>query len=302
MHSCRLVGILIASLIAGCNSPRTLNTSLDASAGLVERGPQSPGHVTSPIRTQEGTTGVLNDNTGTTFQARDTADVRAAQLTPGEHLQEGDPFDDPFAAETPLTVHDPWESFNENMFSFNRNLDRYAVKPAASGYNAVVPDDLQQSIDNAFHNFGILPRLVNNVLQAKWNSAGLELGRFLINSTIGIAGLFDVAMLLDLDQPPNEDLGQTLAVYGVESGPYLILPFLPPFTTRDAFGYAVDSLLSPHVWIVPITTLVGLNGGDVLNDRSLNLERFHGVEESTVDLYAAVRDAYLQRRAKAIQE
>lgn len=271
--------------------------------------PQFHGNASYPIRAQEGMTGVLDtniedhdDNTGTVFKARDAAEGRLAQVIDGERLQDGEPFHDPFAAETPLTVHDPWESFNENMFAFNRNLDRYAVKPAARGYNAVVPDDLQQSIENAFHNFGILPRLVNNLLQAKWNSAGLELGRFLINSTIGIVGLFDVAMLVDLEEPPDEDLGQTLAVYGIESGPYLILPFLPPFTTRDAFGYAVDSLMSPHVWILPVTTLFGLGGGDVLNDRSLNLERFHGVEESTIDLYAAVRDAYLQSRAKAIRE
>jgi len=191
---------------------------------------------------------------------------------------------------------------NARTFTFNWNVDKYALKPVATGYNAVTPDLLQRGIDNAFHNFGIVPRLVNNLLQAKFQSASLEFSRFLINSTLGIVGLFDVAEnSFEIERPPGEDLGQTLAVYGTRSGPYLILPFFPPFTVRDAVGYAIDGVMSPPVWFLPITTLVGLNGGDILNDRSLNLERFQGVEESTVDLYGAVRDAYLQKRTKAIQ-
>lgn len=218
-------------------------------------------------------------------------------------IQDPEPFPDPFADHSSQDYSDPWEPLNIQIFSFNWNVDKYVLKPAATGYNAVIPNPLQRGIDNAFHNLGIAPRLANNLLQTKFQSAGLEFSRFLINSTLGIVGLFDVAEnYFEIEPPPDEDFGQTLAVYGTQSGPYLILPFLPPFTFRDAFGYAIDGVMSPHVWFLPITTLVGLNGGDIVNDRSLNLERFQGVEESTVDLYGAVRDAYLQKRAKSIQE
>jgi len=220
-----------------------------------------------------------------------------------DSIQDTELFPDPFADHSSQDFSDPWESLNARTFTFNWNVDKYALKPVATGYNAVIPDPLQRGIGNAFHNLGIVPRLANNLLQTKFQSAGLEFSRFLINSTVGIVGLFDVAEnYFEIERPPEEDLGQTLAVYGTRSGPYLILPFLPPFTVRDALGYAVDSVMSPHVWFLPITTLVGLNGGDIVNDRSLNLERFQGVEESTVDLYGAVRDAYFQKRGKAIQE
>lgn len=231
---------------------------------------------------------------------------------------------DPFAISDELATEeesDPWESFNMVMFDFNRHVDRYVLKPLAQGYGFIVPDRVQVGVSNFFYNLRFPPRFVNNVFQGKIKGAGVEMGRFLVNSTLGLAGFFDIAEHLDL-QTPEEDAGQTLGFYGVTPGPYLVLPFLPPLNLRDGFGFVADIALNPINWLVlPIieahgvpsviahknrttTSIVQIGGrvGEILNDRSLNLEKFQGVEEATLDLYTAVRNAYRQKRAKAIRE
>lgn len=214
-----------------------------------------------------------------------------------------DSFDDPFDEGPAVIVQDPWESFNSETFQFNYNLDRYLMKPVARGYNAVVPPDVQGSLSNAFDNMGYVTRLLNSLFQGKYGRASIETKRFLINTTIGIGGLFDVAKyVFDTEAPPAEDTGQTLAVHGMDSGPFLVLPFLPPLTVRDAVGYAGDIALNPVNYFIPFFTNLGINAEDTINDRSQNLETFEGIEESTVDLYGAVRSGYFQRRAKDIAE
>ncbi len=214
-----------------------------------------------------------------------------------------DSFDDPFDEGPQTVVQDPWESFNSEMFQFNYNMDRHVLKPAAKGYNAIVPPDVQGSLANVFHNMGIMSRLLNSLFQGKYERAGIEMKRFLINSTIGVGGLFDVAKyVFDTEAPPAEDAGQTLAVYGYESGPFLVLPFMRPFTVRDAVGYAGDIAMNPINYVIPFFPNLAINAEDTMNERSLNLETFEGIEESTVDLYGAVRSGYFQRRAKDISE
>jgi phospholipid-binding lipoprotein MlaA len=233
-----------------------------------------------------------------------------------------EPFD-PFAKaeEAVGEEYDPWESFNTKIFEFNRQMDRWVLKPVAKGYNFIMPDFVQVGISNMFSNARFAPRFLNNVFQGKLKGAGIELGRFLINTTVGYAGFIDLATQIDL-VTPEEDVGQTLGYYGVKPGPYLILPFLPPFTVRDFVGYLGDVALNPVNWLVaPIieingipsviahknrttTTFVQLGArvGEIVNERSRNLEKFQGVEEATLDLYTAVRNAYLQRRAKEIRQ
>ncbi|MFB3145486.1 MAG: VacJ family lipoprotein [Nitrospirales bacterium] len=214
-----------------------------------------------------------------------------------------DSFNDPFDEGPQTVVQDPWESFNSEMFQFNYNMDRHLLKPAAKGYNAIIPPDVQGSIANVFHNMGFISRFLNSLFQGKYGRAGIETKRFLINSTIGVAGLFDVAKyVFDTEAPPAEDAGQTLAVYGFESGPFLVLPFMRPFTVRDAVGYAGDIVMNPLNWVIPFLPNLGINAENKMNERSLNLETFEGIEESTVDLYGAVRSGYFQRRAKDIRE
>jgi len=210
-----------------------------------------------------------------------------------------DPFDDG-AAEV---VDDPWEAFNTKMFAFNLNVDHYVFKPMATGYAWILPDPVEEAIGNAFHNVRFVRRVVNNLLQGKGKGAGIELARFVINSTLGVAGLFDVAQGgFGLDAPDDEDTGQTLAVHGVKPGPYLVLPLLPPTTVRDGVGFIGDLALDPLNYVLPFSSQIATRGTENVNDRSLNLERFQGAEAATLDLYAAVRDAYLQKRAQAIRK
>lgn len=202
---------------------------------------------------------------------------------------------------------DPWEPFNEKMFSFNLKLDRNVLKRVATGYDAVLPDPVQTSIKNIIKNVGVVRRLVNNLLQLKFTGAGREVIRFTINSTIGIGGIFDVARDGMGIKESDEDTGQTLGSYGVGPGPYLVLPFLPVTTVRDGFGSLVDQALNPLNYVFPI--VVGVNGvtagiyaTDTLNERSLNLDKFQNVEDTVIDLYGAVQNAYLQRRAAKIKD
>lgn len=211
-------------------------------------------------------------------------------------------FEDPFAVES-KPVYDPWEPFNSAIFTLDYNLDRYALKPVARVYSRIVPPDLQDSFANAFDNLGFASRFFNSIFQGKPDRAGTELLRFLLNSTLGVGGLFDVAKyMFDIEAPPEEDAGQTLATYGIGSGPYMVLPLLPPMTVRDAVGYTADIFMNPVNYFMPFTPNLGLNAGDRLNDRAINLETFEKLEESTVDLYGATRSGYMERRARDIEE
>lgn len=198
--------------------------------------------------------------------------------------------------------YDPWESFNEPMFEFNRKLDRYFLKPVAKTYNAVMPEPWQILVANGFDNLHFLPRAVNSLLQGKFRGAGREVSRFLINSTLGIGGLFDAARYWGIEKS-KEDFGQTLAVWGADPGAYLILPFLEPLTVRDGIGKGIDVLMDPLSYFLPlIWTRLGMSAGDTVNDRSLNLDLFQGFEESVIDMYSAVRHGYLRRREQLIKE
>jgi phospholipid-binding lipoprotein MlaA len=200
-----------------------------------------------------------------------------------------------------VTEYDPWERFNRAMFDFNQRLDRHVLKPVAKVWNFVVPDLAQQSLANAFDNITMPRRLINSLLQLKIEGAGLELARFFLNISMGVGGFFDVATELGVPRS-DEDTGQTLGYYGVAPGPYLVLPFLPPLTVRDGFGFAADGAMQPISYVAPFAATVGMRGGQVINDRSLNLETFEEFEQMTFDLYSAVRNAYLQRRQRMIQE
>jgi phospholipid-binding lipoprotein MlaA len=251
------------------------------------------------------------------------ADPRAiSSAAPAHDTSSEEPFD-PFSkpGEEGIEEYDPWEPLNSKVFDFNWQLDRWVLKPAAKGYNFIVPNIVQVGISNFFYNIRVTPRFMNNLFQGKFKGAGIEAGRFLINTTAGVGGFFDVAQHFHVTTP-EEDTGQTLGFYGVKPGPYIMVPFLGPYTARDLVGYVGDIALNPVYWLMfPVieidaipsvvphanrTTssliLLTARGTEIVNDRSLNLEKFQGVEESTLDLYAAVRNAYLQKRAKAIRE
>jgi phospholipid-binding lipoprotein MlaA len=201
-----------------------------------------------------------------------------------------------------IEEYDPWEPFNEKMFKFNYNFDRYLFKPVAKAYNFVMPDLFQQMISHGFDNINLVPKLANNLLQWNWKGFGIELSRFLINSTLGIGGLFDIAKTEFGLQKTKVDFGQTLGKWGLGPGPFLVLPFLPPLTVRDGIGYAADGAMDPLSYVLPfVPDRLIMKVGDQINDRSLNLDLFQGFEETTVDLYSAVRNGYLQRRYNLIK-
>ena len=201
-----------------------------------------------------------------------------------------------------IEEYDPWERFNEKMFKFNYNFDKYLFKPVAKAYNFVMPDLFQQMISHGFDNINLVPKLANNLLQWNLKGLGIELGRFLINSTLGIGGLFDIAKTEFGMQKTKVDFGQTLGKWGLGPGPFLILPFFPPLTVRDGIGYAADGAMDPLSYVLPfVPDRLIMKVGDQINDRSLNLDLFQGFEETTVDLYSAVRNGYLQRRYNLIR-
>jgi phospholipid-binding lipoprotein MlaA len=189
------------------------------------------------------------------------------------------------------------------MFEVNRSLDRYVIRPVAQAWDFAFPDVVKEMIDNGFRNLGVVPRVANSLFQGRFKSAGVETGRFLINSTFGIGGLFDIANQEFGLRPVRADFGQTLGVFDTPPGPFLVLPLLPPFTVRDAIGYGVDGAMNPLAYVIPfiwerlVMTIV-----DTVNSRALNLEVFQGIEETTLDLYTAVRNAYLARRTRLIED
>jgi phospholipid-binding lipoprotein MlaA len=219
-----------------------------------------------------------------------------------------------------LEEYDPWEGFNETMFEFNRQLDRYVLKPVAKVWDKVVPDEVQRMIANGFDNLEAPKRFVNSLLQGKFDGAARELSRFLLNTTIGVVGLFDVAKNGAQIEKSREDFGQSLGFYGVGPGPYLVLPIRPPSTVRDTVGSVVDGFLNPLRYLLSSgdfffdfftdpgdyfadsAARLALDAGEIVNDRSLNLELYQGFEETVIDMYSAVRHAYLERRRNLIKE
>lgn len=211
------------------------------------------------------------------------------------------------ASDSPLASeqidYDPWESFNDKTFYFNFNLaDHYAIKPAAQVWAKTFPQQVRQSLANAFYNLAMPKRFVNKFLQLRLPAAGIELTRFVLNTTVGVAGLFDVASRVGLEKT-DADSGQTFAVYGAKPGPYLVLPLLPPMDVRDAFGFAADSFMDPLSWfITPLGADFGRAAAQRINERADNMKLYDDVEDTSLDLYAAVRNGYLQRRQKSIED
>ncbi len=188
--------------------------------------------------------------------------------------------------------HDPWEGFNRGVFNFNESLDRAILKPVAQGYRFIMPDVAEQGVSNFFDNLRDVVTFFNNVLQLKPVEATQDLSRVLINTTIGIGGLFDVATAMDI--PKNdEDFGQTLGAWGVESGPYLVLPLFGPSTVRDGVGIIPDMYLDPLNQVESDELRYGLKALKVVDKRASLLDR-EGVV--TGDRYTFIRDAYLQKR------
>ncbi|VAW54994.1 Outer-membrane-phospholipid-binding lipoprotein MlaA [hydrothermal vent metagenome] len=196
----------------------------------------------------------------------------------------------------PPNPDDPFESYNRSMFAFNETVDKYAFKPAAEGYQAIMPNFASKGVSNFFSNVDDIVVFVNQLLQFKLAEAVATSARFVFNTTFGLLGLIDVASDMDLPKH-NEDFGQTLATWGVGSGPYIVMPLIGPLTIRDTAGLAVD-----WTYFDPIFNRQTLRQSLVtltikyIDVRAGLLKATNILDETVPDKYAFVRDAYLSRR------
>lgn len=197
---------------------------------------------------------------------------------------------------------DPYEKFNRAMYSFNDKLDHWILRPVAKGYDTITPAPVHRSINNFFDNLDLLITFPNDFLQAKFAFAAQDFWRFIINSSIGIGGLFDPATHLGIAMR-NEDFGLTMAYWsgldGFKPQPYLVIPFLGSSTVRDAFGKIPDSACWPFVYLDPWYLSYAVYAGKVINERA-NLLPADKLVDEAFDPYIFVRSAYLQTRQQAI--
>lgn len=203
------------------------------------------------------------------------------------------------------TNKDPLEGVNRGIYKFNDVVDQYAMKPVAKAYKAVTPTPVRTGISNFFNNLGTLTTVVNDLLQLKFAQAFTDAGRFVINTTFGIAGFIDVASKDNIARH-QEDFGQTLGHWGVGSGPYLVLPILGPSTVRDAGGLAFDTVTSDPITYLHNTGQIRAHNQvrlvQFIDKRTQLLDAKDLVDDASIDPYAFMRDAYLQRRASLIQD
>lgn len=197
---------------------------------------------------------------------------------------------------------DPLEPLNRNIYEFNRVVDKVALKPAAKGYKAAVPPPVRGGVNNFFGNFRDVTTAVNNLLQLKVANALSDVGRVVINSTVGIFGVFDVASRIGLEKH-DEDFGQTLGYWGMPDGPYLVLPLLGPSTVRDGVGLIGDYFTDPEFYLIEDSpeTWLALSTR-IINLRANLLEADRLLDQAAIDRYAFLRDAYLQRRLSLIHD
>lgn len=203
------------------------------------------------------------------------------------------------------TPQDPWESYNRSMYKFNDTVDRALLKPVASGYDALTPQPVQTCIHNIFNNVGDVWSAFNSFIQGRGHDFVNTLGRVLFNSTMGVGGCIDVASMNGAKRITN-DFGITLGVWGIESGPYLVLPFLGPSSVRDgvAAGAALAggfSATSPYFEIDNVPLRNSILGLYIVDTRASFLDTDKLVNEVALDRYSFIRDAYLQRRKALIR-
>lgn len=197
---------------------------------------------------------------------------------------------------------DPLEGLNRGIYKFNDTVDKAALKPVAGAYKAVLPSPVRSGVNNFFTNLGTFVSVINDLLQFKFGKAVEGAGRFVINSTFGIAGLIDVASMDGIEQR-NEDFGQTLAHWGWKDSAYLVLPFLGPSTLRDTGGLIFDSaLIDPVYYVDHVPTRNSMLLTKAIDKRSQYLPGSDLLDEAALDPYVFMRDAYMQRRENQIND
>ncbi|MGQ0442638.1 MAG: MlaA family lipoprotein [Methylophilaceae bacterium] len=200
---------------------------------------------------------------------------------------------------------DPLEGVNRGVYKFNDVADKILFKPVATAYKAVTPSPIRKGFNNFFNNLGSITTVLNDLLQLKFANAFTDAGRFVINSTFGLAGFIDVASMDNIPKH-QEDFGQTLGHWGVGNGPYLVLPFLGASTLRDTTGFVFDRITSDPITythnIGEIRLHNQLRAAQIVDTRTELLEAKDIADDASLDPYAFTRDAYLQRRGSLVQD
>lgn len=237
--------------------------------------------------------------------------VVMATLVTGGCATRPDPREDPEAFAEYVEINDPLEPFNRVVFEFNRAFDTMLLKPVAIFYRDILPPPLTHGIDNVLANLNSPSILINDLLQGRPDRAGNTLTRFMVNSTLGVGGLHDAAADLGVERHES-DFGQTLALWGLDEGPYLVLPVFGPSNPRDAVGFGVDSTVFDPFSMVSILhsdTPDGLKifnrsraGTTAVNERAKVIDALEDLERTSLDFYAALRSAVRQSRRSFIKE
>ena len=220
-------------------------------------------------------------------------------------------FEAEFEEKEANDIADPISGYNRVMTSFNDKVYTHVMDPISEGYTTITPEPIRQSLSNFFHNIKFPIRLVNNLLQGKFQNSSDELERFIINTTVGVGGLFDPAKTFKNIPAHNEDFGQTLGHYGIGAGFHVVLPFLGPSNVRDIAGLTVDAYTSPlqyqkglEKYKIPdnYAESIGIYTAQMINKNSLHLGAYEILKKDAIDLYPFLRDVYEQKRTSDIQE
>lgn len=203
-------------------------------------------------------------------------------------------------AEATLTK-DPFEGFNRGAHQFNEGWDQVIFRPAAQAYQKLTPNGARGCVSNFFDNLSTPYTVANNILQGKFKAAGQDMCRFVVNSTVGLAGCFDVASQMNIPKH-DEDFGQTLGAWGVPSGPFIMLPGLGPSTLRDALSKPIDFLADPIAYLKIAKLRYGMRGMRLLDTRSKLLETLDFADDIALDKYALQRDTWLQYREAQVKD
>jgi len=219
-----------------------------------------------------------------------------------EEEWEDEEWEDDFEEDQVVTIADPLEPLNRAIFNFNDRLYFWLIKPVAKVYQKVLPEQARISISNFYDNVRAPIRFINCTLQGKVGPAATVLSRFMLNTTVGVLGLFDPAEKWLALRPQKEDMGQTLGWYGLGHGFYLVLPFFGPSSLRDGVGFVGDLFLDPINYIGDLKWYAGVRAEEIVNDASLHMGVYEDIKRESLDPYLFIRNAYVQRRAKLVKE
>ena len=199
-------------------------------------------------------------------------------------------------------VSDPLEPFNRAVFTFNDRFYFWVFKPVATGYVKITPNFLREGVRNFFYNIMYPARFVGSIFQGRFERSLQETCRFVVNSTVGLAGLMTPSKQYEWLNPPKEDMGQAFARWGIGNGPYIVWPFIGASTLRDTAGFLADQFLYPFVYVDPSWVYFPVKTYQYLNEWSFNIDAYPELKKASMDPYSAVKDAYIQFRNKQVNE